>query len=126
MSILKIIKSIGIYALIFLIVKVFLMWWLDRYDDWPTLVPLIEGTCSIAAAMSYLEENAETYAERKMTVLVAGLIVIGYWLFDIYDTIKEVKVSGVEMIFLLAMPLRDDVINILVVLGFMKFGSSQE
>lgn len=76
--------------------------------------------------MSYLEENAETYAERKMTVLVAGLIVIGYWLFDIYDTIKEVKVSGVEMIFLLAMPLRDDVINILVVLGFMKFGSSQE
>lgn len=61
-----------------------------------------------------------------MTVLVAGLIVIGYWLFDIYDTIKEVKVSGVEMIFLLAMPLRDDVINILVVLGFMKFGSSQE
>ena len=126
MSILKIIKSIGIYALIFLTVKVFLMWWLDRYDDWPTLVSLIEGTCSIASATSYLEENAETYAERKMTVLVAGLIVIGYWLFDIYDTIKEVKVSGVEMIFLLAMPLRDDVINILVVLGFMKFGSSQE
>lgn len=125
MPIVNIIKSIGIYALTLVLVRIFLMWWLDKYDDWPNLAPFIEGIFAFTSTAGYLEDNGGSSAEKRMTVLIAGLIIIGYWIWDIYDTIVDLKASGLEIIFLLFTYLRGNIINILAVLGLMKFDSSE-
>ena len=68
MPIVNIIKSIGIYALTLVLVRIFLMWWLDKYDDWPNLAPFIEGIFAFTSTAGYLEDNGGSSAEKRMAM----------------------------------------------------------
>ena len=107
-------KALGAYIIAAIAIIAFLHWWLDRPNDWPYLIPIIQGSVSCCAALTVLDDISDS-EQKRVASFIVGAVIVALLLFGIYGDLLELddsKDRAIGVLYLTAHSSVEDWINI--------------